>query len=80
MNWFFNQWFLNKGRPSLKVSSKYIEGESMVEITVEQNQDLKKYPLYTLPLDVDIYVNDKAEKTSIVITEQKQIFKIVTIN
>jgi aminopeptidase N len=74
MNWFFNQWFLNKGRPDLKVSHTYKDGS--VELTVEQKQDFKKYPLYKLPLEVDIYCNGKANRTHICITEQKQTFKI----
>jgi aminopeptidase N len=74
MNWFFNQWFLSKGRPKLKVAQKYNSGA--VELSVEQLQDLKKYPLYKLPVDIDIYVNGKAERTRIWITDQKQTFTI----
>lgn len=74
MNWFFNEWFLNRGRPKLTVTQKYNAGA--VELTVEQKQDLKKYPLYKLPVDVDIYVNGKAERTRIWITDQKQTFSI----
>ncbi|MCE3228376.1 MAG: aminopeptidase 1-like, partial [Bacteroidetes bacterium] len=76
MNWFFNQWFMSKGRPKLKVGQKYNASGSSVELTVEQNQDLKKYPLYKLPVDIDIYVNGKAERTRVWITEQKQTFTI----
>lgn len=78
MNWFFNQWYFNKGRPKLKVSQTYNASTAMVELTVEQNQDLNKAPLYTLPLDVDVYVGGKAGRTNILITEQKQTFKIKT--
>jgi aminopeptidase N len=74
MNWFFNQWFLRKGRPDLKVRQTYKDGA--VELTVEQNQDLKKYPLYRLPLEVDVYCNGKASRTHITITDQKQAFKL----
>lgn len=76
MNWFFNQWFLNKGRPKIKVTQKYNASASMIELTVEQNQDLKKAPLYTLPVDIDVYINGKAERTRVVITETKQTFNI----
>lgn len=75
MNWFFNQWFLNKGRPNLKVTKAYDLKEKNVELTVEQLQDLKTIPLYTLPLEIDIYLNGKKIRKHLVITEQKQSFK-----
>ncbi|MDX2172164.1 MAG: M1 family metallopeptidase [Bacteroidota bacterium] len=78
MNWFFNQWFLNNGRPKITVTQNYNVSQGTVELTVEQNQDFKKVPLYTLPIDIDIYVNGKAERTRIVVTEQKQTFIIKT--
>lgn len=76
MNWFFNQWFLSRGRPKLVVSQKYNAASGMVELSVEQKQDLKKYPLYKLPVEVDVYVNGKAERTRIWITEAKQTFNL----
>ncbi|MBA3663813.1 MAG: hypothetical protein H0W61_06350 [Bacteroidetes bacterium] len=76
MNWFFNQWFLNKGRPRLKVKQKYNASAGLVELEVEQTQDLSKYPLYKLPVDIDIYVNGKADRTRIWITEAKQTFTL----
>lgn len=77
LNWFFNQWFLSKGRPKLKVKQNYNAAASVVELSVEQNQDLKKYPLYKLPVDIDIYVNNAPKRTRIWITEAKQTFSIV---
>lgn len=76
MNWFFNQWFLSRGRPDLKVSHKYNAAQNSVELTVEQKQDFKHYPLYKLPVDIDIYTNGKAERTRVWVTEQKQIFNL----
>ena len=78
MNWFFNQWFLNKGRPKIKVTQNYNATANAVELTVEQNQDFKNVPLYTLPIDVDVYVNNKAERTRIIVSEAKQTFTIKT--
>lgn len=76
LNWFFNQWFLNKGRPSLKIRKQYSKtknGDSL-NITIEQTQDLTKYPLYTLPMEVDLYTEEKSVRKHIVLTEQKQQF------
>lgn len=75
MNWFFNQWFLNKGRPKLKVNKSYDGTSGVLTITVEQTQDLSKYPLYTLPLEIDIYVNRTPERRHILISEEKQSFE-----
>jgi aminopeptidase N len=73
LNWFFNQWFLNKGRPRLKIVKTVVPGQ--VELAIEQQQDLKQYPLYRLPLEVDIYSAGKVERRHIEITEKKQSFK-----
>jgi len=76
MNWFFNQWFLNKGRPKIKISKVYNSVGNTVEFTVEQTQDFKNVPLYELPLEVDVYNDGTAERTHIVIKEQKQTFTL----
>lgn len=78
LNWFFNQWFLNKGRPKIKFRHTYNSSANTVELTIEQYQDFKNVPLYTMPIDIDLYVNGKAERTRIVVTEQKQNFVIKT--
>ena len=75
MNWFFNQWFLNKGRPKLKLTKTYLSGTGIVELSVEQAQDLKSTPLYVLPVEVDIYENGKVVRQHIDISEQKETFK-----
>ncbi len=76
MNWFFNQWFLNKGRPKIKISKVYNATKNTVELTVEQKQDLKTTPLYRLPLEVEVYNDGTPERTHIVIEDQKQTFTL----
>jgi aminopeptidase N len=76
MNWFFNQWFLNKGRPKIKIVKTFNPSNNMVELYVEQTQDLKTIPLYKLPLEVDIYIGGKPERSRIVIENLKQTFSI----
>ncbi len=75
LNWFFNEWFLNKGRPKLKVTKNYNAAKGTIELNIEQLQDLKKYPLYTLPLETDVYLNGKMERHHILLTDQKQQFQ-----
>ncbi|MGE0568510.1 MAG: M1 family metallopeptidase [Bacteroidia bacterium] len=76
MNWFFNQWFLAKGHPELKVSYEYDAEKKMVNLTVEQNQDFEEAPLYRLPLTIDVYENEKPARHLIEIREQKQTFSL----
>lgn len=76
MNWFFNEWFLNKGRPKLSVKKEYNKVSSQIELTVEQNQDLSNTPLYILPIDVDVYADGKKTRTRIWIDKQKQTFTL----
>lgn len=78
MNWFFNQWYLSKGRPKLKVRQIYNDAKQQSELTVEQLQDTKNFPLYILPLEIDLYVNGKAERKHLEITEQKQTFTLTS--
>ncbi|MEI6020291.1 MAG: M1 family aminopeptidase [Bacteroidota bacterium] len=78
LNWFFNQWYLEKGRPDIAVSSKYNASNKTVELTVEQKQDLKSTPLFLLPLDIDIYTDGKVERKHIVVDAQKNDFSFKT--
>ncbi|MBK9285328.1 MAG: M1 family metallopeptidase [Sphingobacteriaceae bacterium] len=79
LNWFFNQWFLNKGRPTLNVSKNYNASAQKIEIEIEQKQDFKIAPLYKLPVDIDVYADGKKQRTRIWITKQKETFKIPCI-
>jgi aminopeptidase N len=73
MNWFFNQWFLSKGRPKLNASWSFENG--VVELTLKQKQDTSLYPIYTLPLDVDVYANGKVQRHRILFTKTTQKFR-----
>ncbi len=78
LNWFFNQWFLNSGRPKLKVTKALSASGNELALTIEQNQNFKKVPLYTLPIDIDVYSNGKVARTRIWVTEQKQTVTLKT--
>ncbi len=74
LNWFFNQWFLDKGHPNLSVQSDWIDSTSSVMLTIYQNQDPESTPVYKLPVDVDIYEKGKARRVRIVIDSVNQQF------
>ncbi|MDF2455705.1 MAG: pepN [Cytophagaceae bacterium] len=75
LNWFFNQWFLNKGHADIKISHRY-EGGNLV-IKVKQDQDPATTPIYKLPIDIDIYdAADNKVRKRIWITKDNEEVKI----
>ncbi len=57
LNWFFNQWFLASGHPMVTTDQKYDETTKELTVSVTQTQDFEKWPLYQLPIQIDIYTN-----------------------
>jgi aminopeptidase N len=74
MNWFFNQWFLGKGHPDLQVDREYDAASKTYSITVSQTQDVKEFPLYRLPLDIDIYAGGVVSRERIVLDRKSDTF------
>ena len=74
LNWFFNQWFLNHGKPSINIDYAWNDLTKQQTISIQQTQDMQKNPLYKIPLDVDIYSNGKVERKKIVIEKMKEDF------
>jgi len=75
LNWFFNQWFLNSGHPMLLINYEYNDSLKQTSVTIIQSQDLRTIPLYRIPLEVDIYVNGKAERHHIVVDSLSNTFE-----
>ncbi|MDB5121457.1 MAG: Membrane alanyl aminopeptidase [Sphingobacteriales bacterium] len=74
LNWFFTEWFLAPGHPKLTINTLYDSNSKQVNISIRQNQDLTKVPLYRIPLAVDIYVNNRVERKEIILENQNQSF------
>jgi aminopeptidase N len=74
LNWFFNEWFLAKGHPELEIQKNYNAEEKTLVLKIRQKQNLDKAPLYTLPVDIDIYADGKKERHRIVIDQVEQEF------
>lgn len=79
LNWFFNQWFLNKGYPSLEITYEYKPKEKIQEITIVQNHEASFGPLFTLPIDVDIYHQGSSKRHRIWVTQAQQTFQFKDI-
>jgi len=74
LNWFFNQWFLSPGHPKLNVQTTYNQQNAILSVTIKQLQD-PQYPVYRLPLTVDIYEADNRKRhQTILLTERSQTF------
>jgi aminopeptidase N len=74
LNWFFNEWYLNHGKPSLKIDYAWSDSLKKETVTIEQTQDLQKNPLYKIPLLVDVYSNGKVDRKKILIEKIKEDF------
>ena len=74
LNWFFNQWYFDKGHPTLEYTQEYNEATKELTVTVEQKQDFDKTPLFKLPITIDIYPNENAIRKNIMVTKSKQSF------
>jgi aminopeptidase N len=57
LNWFFNQWFLASGHPKVKITQNFDDVSKELTVSINQTQDFEKWPLYQLPIQIDIYTN-----------------------
>jgi aminopeptidase N len=64
LNWFFNQWFFDKGHPDLEISYQFHKGRQMVIIRQKQNFDI--VPLYKLPIVIDLYMESGVKRHHVV--------------
>lgn len=55
LNWFFKQWYESKGHPVLEVTQTIDPGKLTVKLNIEQKQDVEKFALFRLPVDVAIH-------------------------
>ena len=74
LNWFFNQWFLDKGHPKVSYSHDWDEANKILSIRVEQQQNFENTPLYKLPIDIDIYTTESVERKRIWVEATKAVF------
>ena len=72
--WFFDQWFLQRGHPELKVTHSFANGQ--VTLRVQQLQDSTFSPIYRLPVTVTTWINNQATDHRIVVTKSDQTFRL----
>jgi len=74
LNWFFNQWFLNKGYPTLNFDYNYNSSSKIQNIEIVQIHKYDFAPLYILPVKVDFYFGDSVITKKIIINKDNQEF------
>lgn len=74
LTWFFSQWFEGSGHPLLNVDYKLNTEKKEVSMTVFQNQDFSKVPVYKLPIQVMVYDDAGEHLHKITVTEYENKF------
>ncbi|MFD2721117.1 M1 family aminopeptidase [Hymenobacter monticola] len=75
LTWFFNQWFMQRGHPELRISHNYANGQ--VSLHVQQTQDTLFQPVYRLPVSVAVWTNgNQPTEHRITVTKADQTFTL----
>lgn len=69
LNWFFNQWFLDRSHPELLVHTEYNDSLHQCNVIVEQQQNFDLTPLYRLPVAIDFYHGKTVTRKLVVLDE-----------
>lgn len=75
MNWFFNQWFYNKGHPVLDIRYDYDDESGEVVVRMAQKPSAIDGPVYRLPMHIDIYTADSKTTQRVVLSRDSQEFR-----
>jgi aminopeptidase N len=74
LNWFFNEWYFNKGYPVITINHSYDAGSHKETVTINQTQDLTQNPVFYMPLQIDIYRNGQKESHSVIMNKTKNTY------
>lgn len=73
LNWFFNQWYTGSGHPTLDITQR-IEGNEVV-LSINQKQDIKKFSLFKLPMQVAVVDTDGKKVYDITVDQLTNEFR-----
>ncbi len=78
LNWFFNQWFFDRGHPILDLGYTYDAGTSKLLLHVSQQQQPPEHrAIFTVPVTVDIYTTpERRERHEFFVDQRNQVFEI----
>jgi aminopeptidase N len=71
LNWFYNQWYFGSGQPMVTINYGWDAGSKTQSVTIKQTQPDK---VFQLPLAIDYYVNGKAQRQRVTMTQASQTF------
>ena len=76
LNWFFNQWFFDKGHPELSIKESYEFEQQKYTISVAQTQKASDHtPIFVLPTEVQwFYADGSSVRKKIQIDQRRQEF------
>ncbi len=74
LNWFFDQWFLQAGHPELDITYFFDDETLQQQVVITQTQDLEAYPVFQLPITIDLHVGDQVLREEVMVTEYEQLF------
>jgi aminopeptidase N len=67
LNWFFNQWFYDKGHPVIDATYSYSDSSKMVNIQLDQIQDtLKHRAVFQFPFEVQLIFPDGSKLNKVI--------------
>lgn len=75
LNWFFNQWFLDKGHPELMFEVDYSQPENIL-VSAYQLQDLDKTPLFKFPVEISWYEGEIRKTKTMMVERAFQQFAL----
>jgi aminopeptidase N len=72
LNWFFNEWFLNSGHPSLDINYSY-DADS-VHVAITQKHNTPKELIYQLPMRIDVWYGHVVNSYKVNLQKKSQTF------
>lgn len=73
-NWFFNQWYFDKGHPILDIQYTYHPETKNIEVKIKQIQDKNTAPIFKIPTTIDIYFKDSILRKELSIINKESTF------
>lgn len=71
LNWFWNQWYYDKGYPKLDIRYDYHDDEGLVHVYVRQTQHAR---VFELPFAIDIYEGGKKKRHEVTMLDRIDTF------
>ncbi|MEY3321953.1 MAG: hypothetical protein RLZZ417_1536 [Bacteroidota bacterium] len=75
LNWFFNQWYFEKGHPDLNIDYQYDSSLKQLTVKVTQTQHPDRMlPIFILPTSIGIQIGDSLHIKKILVNKRTQDF------